>query len=167
MVPNNKDENHLQNYKVLFFYLFQKQEKQQSVWKKVYPIIFANIIKCYKTGDQDYDIADFDCSVNDYCSINSLDRVNNTILESQLLKLTTSETKRYFAASHQPLVKGEVSSVNSQDEDESAFFAIKQSNIYQKFLEYFYLEPVRQLRNKALKILKTQNMRDLRDYIPG
>ena len=65
--------------KIIICYLYQKKiDKTHGQWEAVYPIRFGTLVKAYKTGKNDYDIAHFYFRVENYVSEckNIIDKIN-------------------------------------------------------------------------------------------
>jgi hypothetical protein len=103
------------NLKVLIIYLYQDQD---ALWQYSYPMRFATVNKCYKTGDDESDVAHFYLLMEDYCAVKTQE------LLSEITELRSGK-KTCLAATHKKLPKEVVE--NSKDTDESAFYQLVSS----------------------------------------
>jgi hypothetical protein len=95
--------------RTLIIFLFCEPDRS---WQHAYPIRFAKISECYKTGDDPSDIAHFYLSISNYCVVKS------ECLLQELTDLNRID-KKYFVARRPALPKQTVES--SDDNSESAF----------------------------------------------
>jgi hypothetical protein len=102
--------------KVLIIYLYQ--DAQDKSWKYSYPIRFATVDKCYKTGDHESDVAHFYLLMGDYCAVKQ---------RGLLAKLDRLKNGSYLAAEHDKFPRELVEEKNSNDTDESAFYQLVES----------------------------------------
>jgi hypothetical protein len=118
------NNNVLKAFKVLIIYLYQ-QDITKLIWTTAYPIRFAAVDNCYKTGDSEYDIAHFYLSVDDYCAVQPQTKDRNLL--SEIGALQTGETKR-FASIHRSLPLDIAKSAEiSKTPRESAFYQLVKS----------------------------------------
>jgi len=71
LLPKDPDKewNKCGKEKVIICYLYQKKiDENRGKWEAIYPIRFGTLVKVYKTGENDYDIAHFYFRVENYIS---------------------------------------------------------------------------------------------------